>query len=71
MTELSERQTWLDDAAQQARERIASLYREGLESLDKKQHDNSSAVPPVLSLAVPAAAPGPETHEVDQFGGSL
>ncbi|MFD4635975.1 hypothetical protein ACFWN2_01600 [Lentzea sp. NPDC058436] len=53
-------QQWLDDVAQQAQERIASLHEEGLESL--RGSETPRTTPPVS---------GRETEDARRFGGLL
>uniref|UniRef100_UPI0039BF2BE0 hypothetical protein n=1 Tax=Lentzea alba TaxID=2714351 RepID=UPI0039BF2BE0 len=65
MSDPNEQHAWLDNAAQQAKERISSLYREGLESLDRESQDNSA------EAASSVTEQSPATSDVDQLGGSL
>lgn len=73
MSEPDERLTWLEDAAQQARECIASLYQEGMDSLDQTSRGNHSAAPPTMTstdpTAVAAETPNADT-DTDQLGGT-
>lgn len=71
MSDSNEWLAWLDNAAQQARERIAFLYEEGLESSNQKQRANSSSPHPTMNTHDLAGSPELESRNTDQPGDSL
>lgn len=65
MSDPNEQHAWLNNAAQQAKELISSLYREGMESLGKEPQEIPS------EPAEPAAEESSAASDADQLGGSL
>lgn len=64
-------QQWLDDAAQQAREHIASLHREGLELLLETQRQDPGSPSRTTSPLPAAAVDSQDAQDMARFGGFL
>lgn len=59
-------QQWLDNAAQQARDLIACLHQEGLDSLRERPSRELFRTPPPAGVAA-----GQHAEDADRFGGLL
>jgi hypothetical protein len=64
-------QQWLDDAAKQARDRIASLHEEGLESLHSMRLPDHAPEPRTPPPSPASTAHAQEAPDVHWFGGNL